>query len=160
MRSGRGFTLAGLLIVVAVMGAGLAAAGALWSHSAQREKEQELLFAGNQFRQAIAGYYQRSPGAKHYPPGLEDLLRDRRYPMPQRYLRKLYRDPMTGAAEWGLIPAPGGGVMGVHSLSEEEPIKTGGFAQRDRALEGATRYSEWRFVFAPPDSPSGLGRGR
>src|SRR6266849_8604384 len=38
----RGFTYLGLLVIVAVMGAVLAAFGQLYSHAAQREKEQEL----------------------------------------------------------------------------------------------------------------------
>src|SRR5687767_9452079 len=65
MSAGResGFTLLGLLLVVGVMGAGLAAYGQIYSHQAQREKEAELLFVGNQFRQAIAAYYERTPGA-------------------------------------------------------------------------------------------------
>jgi type II secretory pathway pseudopilin PulG len=143
----QGFTLLGLMIAIGVMGAGLAAYGELASHAAQREKEQELLFVGNQFRQAIAGYYERSPGAKRYPKKLEDLLEDRRYPMPQRYLRRVYADPITGKAEWGFIPAPDGGIMGVHSLSESQPIKTGGFRAREATLEGAGRYSDWAFSY-------------
>ena len=43
----------GALILVAVMGAGLAAYGGLASHAVQRDKEAELLFRGNQYRQAI-----------------------------------------------------------------------------------------------------------
>src|SRR5688572_24513073 len=63
----RGFTYLGLMLVVAVMGGGMAAFGELYSHAAQREKERELLFVGNQFRQAIASYYNKSPGTKAYP---------------------------------------------------------------------------------------------
>jgi type II secretory pathway pseudopilin PulG len=145
-----GFTCIGILIIVAVMGAGLAATGTLFSHASQREKERELLFAGNQFRQAIASYYRRSPGAASYPKKLEDLIEDKRFPMPQRHLRKLYPDPVTGQAEWGLVEAPGGaGIMGVYSRSEEAPIKSGNFGAQDAAFEGAARYADWQFVFAP-----------
>src|SRR5215216_3145001 len=49
----RGFTLLGLMIIIAVMGAGLAAFGTLYSQTAQRDKEAELLFVGEQFRDAI-----------------------------------------------------------------------------------------------------------
>lgn len=140
----------GALIIVGVMGAGLAAYGELASHAAQREKERELLFVGNQFRQAIGAYYERSPGGvKRYPHKLEDLLEDKRHLMPQRYLRKMYRDPMTGERQWGLIDAPGGGIMGVYSLSEAQPIKTGGFAARDTTLAESARYSDWTFSYVP-----------
>lgn len=149
MRAGRqaGFTYVAVLIVVATMGALSAVFGELTSHANQRDKEQELLFVGNQYREAIASYYRRTPGAvKRYPPSLEAMLEDGRYPNTIRHLRRLYRDPITGTTAWGIVQAPDGGVMGVYSLSEDAPIKSGGFAYRDLALEGATKYSEWRFV--------------
>ena len=96
----RGFTYLGVLVIVALMGFGLAAFGELYSHAAQREKERELLFVGDQFRNAIASYYNKSPGAKVYPRKLEDLLEDTRFPMPQHHLRRVYNDPMTGKADW------------------------------------------------------------
>jgi hypothetical protein len=84
---------------------------------------------------------------KRFPRSLEDLLKDKRHVSVKRYLRRIYRDPLTGASEWGLIAAPDGGIMGVHSLSEAAPLKTGGFLKRDIGLAGASRYSDWRFVF-------------
>lgn len=136
------------------MGAGLAATGTFWSHTAQREKERELLFVGHEFRDAIGSYYRHSPGITHaYPKSLDDLLEDKRFPVPQRHLRRIYADPMTGKAKWGLVEAPGGGIMGVRSLSEEAPIKTGNFAPADAAFEKAAKYADWQFVFTPPAPP-------
>jgi type II secretory pathway pseudopilin PulG len=140
-----------------VMGAGLAATGTLWSSTAQREKERELLFIGNEFRQAIESYYRRSPGASAYPKSLAELVEDKRFPMPQHHLRRIYADPMTGKAEWALVEAPGGaGIMGVHSRSESQPLKTGNFRSADAAFEEAKKYSDWQFVFVPkaPAAPS------
>jgi type II secretory pathway pseudopilin PulG len=151
----KGFTYLGVLVIVAVMGASLAAFGQLYSHAAQREKEVELLFIGSQFRDAIASYYNKSPGAKVYPKKLEDLLEDKRFPMPQHHLRRVYSDPMTGKAEWGMVEAPGGGFMGVHSLSEETPIKSGNFSAKEVAFEDAEHYNKWMFTY----SPSGLAAG-
>ena len=151
----RGFTYLGMLLIVALMGTGLVAFGELYSHAAQREKERELIFIGEQFRDAIASYYNKSPGAKVYPKKLEDLLEDNRFPMPQRHLRRVYRDPMTGTQEWGLVEAPGGGFMGVHSLSEETPIKSGNFSATAQEFEGAEHYTKWLFTY----SPSGLVPG-
>lgn len=154
----RGFTYVAVLIMVATMGAVAAAFGELTSHAARREKEKDLLFVGNQYRDAIAAYYRRTPGAfKRYPQTLEDLLEDRRYPVPVRHLRRLYPDPITGAAEWGLLRAPDGGILGVHSLSEGQPVKSGGFTYRDHLFEGATTYAGWRFAHYG-DNPVGLGR--
>jgi hypothetical protein len=153
MSAGRreaGFTLAGALLLVAALGAGMAAYGELASHAAQREKEEQLLFAGNQFRQAIRAYYEQTPGAvKRFPQKLDELLLDRRHPVPVRHLRRVYADPMSGTPQWGLVAAPQGGIMGVHSLSEAAPIKSGNFAARDRALEGAARYADWQFAYVP-----------
>jgi len=150
----RGFTYIGMLLIVAVMGTGLAAFGQLYSQAAQREKECELLFIGNQFRDAIAGYYNKSPGNKVYPKTLDELLEDKRLPVPQHHLRKLFRDPMTGSTDWGLVEVPGGsGFMGVYSRSEQTPIKSANFSTKDQAFEGAEHYTNWMFAY----SPTGLG---
>jgi type II secretory pathway pseudopilin PulG len=164
MRSGRrarrpqGFTYVALLIAVATVGGGAAATAELWSQSERREKERELLFVGAQFREAVRRYYEASPGAaKSYPQHLDDLLVDRRFPEPRRHLRRMYRDPMTGKAEWSPVESPLGGIMGVRSLSEAQPLKTGGFIGDDAVLVGATRYSEWRFTYnaSLQNSPNG-----
>ena len=146
----RGFTLVAMLIATAIIGLGLAAVGEVWSKARQREKEQELLFVGNQFRQAIADYYERSPGgAKQYPRELQDLLQDRRYATTQRYLRRIYADPMTGKPDWGLIQAPEGGIMGVYSQSRESPVKSAGFAWFNPGFENAPTYGQWQFAYSP-----------
>ena len=70
--------------------------------------------------------------------------------MPQRHLRRVYADPMTGKAEWGLIEAPGGGgIMGVHSLSQEKPIKSSGFNAGQQGFDDAEDYTKWTFVHSP-----------
>lgn len=145
-RSERGFTYLTALFLVAALGAGLAVTGEIWSQARQREKEAELIWIGNQFKQAIGLYYQRSPGAvKRYPEKLEDLLEDKRYLTTQRYLRRIYSDPITGRPLWGLVAAPGGGIVGIYSLSEAKPIRSG-------AVAGAASYREWRFEYAPPST--------
>lgn len=161
-RAQRGFTYLALLLAVAVLGIGLAAVGELWSSVVQREKEAELLFAGGEFRRAIRSYYATSPGAQRYPQRLEELLEDKRFPFVRRHLRRLYRDPMTGKREWGLVQAPEGGIMGVHSLSQASALKTANFAAADRDLEGKARYAEWQFVYrpAPPAQRPAAGAAR
>lgn len=145
-----GFTYLGILIAVVIMGVLLAQTGVSWSQSAQRENERQLLFAGDQFRQAIASYYERTPGAvRRYPEKLQDLVEDRRYNPPQHYLRQIYVDPLTGRREWGLVKAPEGGIMGVYSLSDEAPIKKAGFDQADMGFEKAKKYADWKFSYDP-----------
>ena len=145
-----GFTYLAALFAVAILGGGLALAGEVWETSAKREKEAELLFIGNEYRKAIERYF--LSGQQQYPRSLEDLLKDRRRPGTVRYLRKLYPDPLTGK-DWGLVKAPDGGILGVHSLSEDKPLKVAGFRPRDAAFEGTQKYSEWKFVHALPVLP-------
>jgi hypothetical protein len=156
----RGFTYLAALLAVAVIGIGLAATSEVWVQSSQREKEQELLFVGNQYRRAITLYYERTKDkrtcpARCYPGKLEDLLLDKREHGVHRYLRKLYPDPMTGKMEWGLVKVPGGeAIMGVYSPSGLTPIKTSGFLARDMTFEGANHYSDWKFLHQPPAQQS------
>lgn len=148
----RGFTYLGILIVVAIMGAGMAAFGQIASHGAQRDKEAELLFRGEQYRQAIDSYYKKE---RRYPRALADLVEDKRYPMPVRHLRRLYADPLSGKADWGVVESPeGGGIMGVHSKVEAAPIKTGNFSLANQSFAKAKTYADWKFVHSPP----GLGK--
>jgi type II secretory pathway pseudopilin PulG len=151
-RQGRagGFTYFGLLIIVVIMGALLVTAGEVWHTAQLREQEKELLFIGNQFRQAINDYYEHTPGKElRYPVRLEDLLKDPRYPSTQRYLRRIYRDPVSGSEQWGVIKGPDGEIYGVHSLSEEEPLKKGNFSLADRDFEGRKKYADWVFMHVP-----------
>jgi len=142
----RGFTYLTVLFVVAMMAGGLALIGEVWQTSNAREKEADLLHAGNEYRKAIERYYLSGP--KQYPKTLADLLKDPRQPGTVRYLRRLYPDPITGKDEWGLVKSNDGGIAGVYSLSEDAPLKTGGFAVRDASFEGKGKYSDWQFIYA------------
>jgi type II secretory pathway pseudopilin PulG len=137
------------------MGIVLTVVSQVWQTMQKREKEDELLFVGDQMRRALALYAANAPGGQRYPQSLEELLKDPRYPDARRYLRKIYLDPITGRADWGLVTGPGDVIMGVYSLSEEEPLKKTEFRFADLAFEGKTKYSEW--VFVPK---SGLRRGQ
>lgn len=146
---GSGFTYLTVMFIVAILMGGLALIGEVWETAAKRDNEAELLFIGNQYRRAIARYYEGTPGGvKRYPPSLEDLLKDPRQPSTQRYLRQLYPDPF-GGKEWGIVKGPDGGVAGVYSLSEEKPLKTGNFKLRDAGFEAAQRYADWKFIYSP-----------
>ena len=146
-----GFTYIGLLILIAVLGIGLAVTGVVFHQQAQRAKEKELLFAGEQIRHAIARYYEKSPsGSKRFPEALEDLVLDQRYPATQRYLRRVYQDPMIGSKAWELVRAPDGGIIGVHSGSTKKPIKNDNFPAGYEDFKDGTSYVDWKFVYAIP----------
>ncbi|MDR1367336.1 MAG: type II secretion system GspH family protein [Candidatus Accumulibacter sp.] len=143
----RGFTYLWALFSVAFFGVASLATAELWSTAVKREREKELIFAGRQFREAIGRYYEATPGGeKRYPASLEDLLEDARYLNVRRHLRKIYRDPMTGEANWGLMRM-GGRIVGVHSLSREAPLKSRGFLLQESEFEESASYSEWVFVY-------------
>ena len=145
-----GFTYLAILFMIAIMGAILAATATVWHTLAQRDKEQELLYVGHAFRNAIGLYYERTPGtAKQFPKKLDDLLEDKRQTQLARYLRKHYIDPMTLSKKWGLVPGPDGTIMGVYSLSEAVPVKTGNFEKADKDFDGKASYQDWKFVYTP-----------
>lgn len=145
----RGIAYLAMLLVVAGIGIGLASVGTVWQTASQRDRERELLFVGEEFRKAIQQYYEGSPGSKRYPNSLEDLLQDQRYPGVRRYIRQIYRDPMTGQAKWGLVRAPEGGIMGVYSLAVGTPAKQANFKASQAFFEGKSAYADWQFVYVP-----------
>ena len=79
--------MAGLLVAIGIMSILMSMAMPAWRTVAKREKEAELLFRGQQYMRAIDLYQRRFPGA--YPTDLEMLVEE-------RFLRRLYPDPMTG----------------------------------------------------------------
>jgi type II secretory pathway pseudopilin PulG len=144
-----GFTYIALLVLLTIMGIGLAATGIVFHHQTQREKEKQLMFVGEQIRHAIGRYYENSPGGgKRFPPTLENMLRDDRYPGMHRYLRQVYRDPMTNATDWVLLRAPDGGIMGVHSALAQKPIKQDGFPSGYEHFAAKESYEDWIFQYA------------
>lgn len=153
-KQANGYSYIGVLLIIATIGLTLALASTLWSFAQQREKERELIFIGNQFRKAIGQYYERTPGmVKNYPMRLDELLQDNRYVTTQRYLRKIYKDPMTNQNDWGIINAPQGGIMGIFSKSAVKPIKQNGFQEINKSLEGQQHYHDWQFFYVPPPVP-------
>ncbi len=81
-----GYILFGIVIGITILGISLTAAAPLWQKVVQRDKEQELIFRGYQYMQAIERYQRQFPGA--YPPSVEILVE-------QKFLRKAYKDPFA-----------------------------------------------------------------
>lgn len=120
----------------------------LWSTARQRQNEAELLFVGDQYRQAIGSYYglgQRN----QYPKTLAALLEDKRGGNAVRHLRKVYRDPMSNSQDWGLVTAAGGEIMGVYSKADGLPMKQQGFSRKNAEFSGKSSYQDWAFVHTP-----------
>lgn len=161
-----GFVYLWALFAVAVAGIVMAGTGQVWQIKLQREKETELLFIGEQFRKAVMSYYNSPGGTKEYPKSLEDLIEDKRLPVTRRHLRKIFVDPITNTAEWGLVEEapPNTGtvatsnvnvkIIGVHSLSEKKPIKKEKFPEHYKKFSEALTYRDWKFAYKPGDTSS------
>jgi type II secretory pathway pseudopilin PulG len=167
--------MAALLVSLAIMSVLMSAVLPAWRHQAQREKEAELAFRGEQYVRAIRLWEAKmGPGSR--PPTFDILVQ-------QKFLRKKYKDPMTEDGEFqplfaganlagrGGSPTPGrggiqspsppqptsslgtqlggGGILGVASKSKEASI---------RIYKGAAHYNEWQFIHASASNVPG-GRG-
>ena len=137
----RGYAMAALLVSIGVLMLLMSVAMPVWRTQAQREKEAELIFRGEQYARAV-NHYTRKLGPGNFPPTIDILVQ-------QRFLRKKYKDPMTEDGEFDIITSAGG-VPGQGSGTQAPP---GG---RGRSTGPSTGLS------APPigarPSPAGIGQ--
>jgi type II secretory pathway pseudopilin PulG len=145
-----GFTYVALLVAIVIIGISLGAAGKYWANMMQREREEELLFRGEQYRTAIERYF-LAKLPNQYPASIEDLLSDGRFPQAKRHLRHQYKDPMTGE-DFEIIKDKGLGnrIAGVNSTSQKTPFKLTGFPDQYNSFEGKDKYSDWKFIYMLP----------
>ncbi len=149
-RRERGFTLAELVMVAALLAILASMAMPVAKFTVKRRKEMELRLALRQMRTAIDEYKRLSDqgmipiklGSEGYPPDLETLAEGVELvgqKIKRKFLRKLPMDPMTREEEWGLKSYQdeldsnswgGENVWDVYSLSESI------------ALDG-TEYKDW-----------------
>lgn len=144
-----GSVFMGMLVTVAVVAVMLMEVGTLWSSVLQRERELELLARGSEIREAIGLYYREG---NTFPKSLEDLVLDRRQPTVKRYLRRVYADPLTGTAEWGVVEGPGKTIMGVFSKAKGTPFKQGNFSVMNQSFTGQGSYQGWVFLYGSVQS--------
>ena len=149
-RRERGFTLAELVMVAALLAILAGMAMPVAKFTVKRRKEMELRLALRQMRTAIDEYKRLSDqgmipvklGSEGYPPDLETLAEGVQLvgqEIKRKFLRKLPMDPMTREEEWGLKSYQddfdstswgGENVWDVYSLSESI------------GLDG-TEYKDW-----------------
>jgi len=159
MRGGRqrGVIYLALLLMVALVG-GLSAVGLRVARTAQvRSDEAQLLAIGLEFRRALRSYAEATPnGLPPAPETLQELLRDPRHPGVLRHLRRLYLDPFSGKAEWGLVRGLDQRIVGVHSLSHSETFKRRDFPAELELPEDLAYHDAWVFGVSPvlPDPNS------
>lgn len=149
-RASRGFTVAELVMVTALVAILAAVAVPTARFTMKRERESELRLDLRLMRNAIDNYKQLADqgmikvevGTEGYPKSLDDLAQGVSIVgqlTKRKFLRRIPMDPMTGKAEWGLRSYQdemnsdswgGQDVYDVYSLS-------GG-----TALDG-TKYKDW-----------------
>lgn len=159
LASSAGFTFIAAMVTVTLMGIMLGMIGQSWRTMMKREKEEELIFRGMQYRNAIERWNKPRPGQHVVTPlnDLKDLLKDPRSLANVRYLRRLYTDPITGK-EFEPVKDPGGvkGIIGVVSSSPAESLKKANFPPEFKELEGKNKYKDWQFVYRPQGAGVGL----
>jgi type II secretory pathway pseudopilin PulG len=93
----QGFMLLGLIVVIAIILIGLGVAASEVAFSLRREREVESARRADQYVRAIRRFYLKN---QHYPGSIEQLENTNNI----RYLRQKYVDPLTGKADYRLIP--------------------------------------------------------
>lgn len=148
-----GFTYVVLLFIIVIAGVMMMGTAKVWSTVKKKDNEKQLLFVGMEYVEAIEKYYTSGHGgAKFYPKKIKDLLKDPRSVSGKKYLRKPYKDPMTGK-DFELIKEKGTHrIMGVKSKSTESSLMTTGFPELIDFNEGRGVYNQWEFVYKPKKS--------
>src|SRR4026209_440754 len=103
-RSQRGAAMVALLVAMSIMAIMMTVVMPVWKQAAQREKEEELIFRGQQYAHAI-GLFQRK-FANAFPPHFDVLVE-------QRFLRKKFKGAITND---DFLPLPGGAGAGAPGL--------------------------------------------
>ncbi len=106
-----GYAILFIFLTMAIVGIMLYAAMPRVAFEAQRDQEQMLIDRGEQYKRAIQVYFRKF---KKYPAKIEDLENSSN----QRFLRKRYKDPMTGKDEWRPIHISASGQF-IDSLTQK-----------------------------------------
>jgi type II secretory pathway pseudopilin PulG len=140
-----GFSYLFVLFALVLVGLSMMGANKQWTTMMQREREAELLFRGHQYRRAIASYVESVPGARQYPPRVEDLMKDPRNS--KRHLRSAYLDPITNGP-FHAVPCKDR-IKGVYSPSAAQTLKRDNFPPEYEQFRSTARYREWTFQYEP-----------
>ena len=184
LRGQHGYAMVALIVAMSIMAIMMAVAMPTWRQMAQRDKEAELVFRGQQYAHAI-GLFQRKAGPGVLPPSIDALVEG-------HYLRKKYKDPITGQDFDTLTagaPAPGasttnpaqqpgqagrGGTAPARGSTSSQSGNSAagnmgrggimGVASKSKApsiriYNGRTHYNEWQFVYVAQTQAPGQSTG-
>lgn len=150
-----GYALITILFFLGVIAVMLARSLPRDAMRAQRTREETLIYRGEQYSRAIELYFREQ---QRYPESLRDLEETDGV----RYLRRRYRDPITGEDEWRLIKMGTNGRFEdslVYDTEDENP--TGrqqtpaalAFNQAQQELNRPQREAAPQRQSAAPDNP-------
>src|SRR5258708_32381579 len=114
-RQESGFAMLFVFVMAAAIAIGLYMEIPRVAFESQRQKEQMLIDRGGQYQRAIQLFYRKY---RTYPQNLDDLETTRNI----RFLRRRYKDPMTGKDEWRLIHVGPGGVLTDSLIKPANPL--------------------------------------
>jgi type II secretory pathway pseudopilin PulG len=120
----RGYVLLTLMLMVALLVIAAAAVLPTVSFELRRDREEELIHRGVQYSRAIRSYYKKFG---RYPTRIEELENTNN----QRFLRKRYKDPITGKdfklLHFGEVRLTfGGGPLGGQGINGASPLNNPG----------------------------------
>jgi hypothetical protein len=139
-----GYTFPLMLVIVAAMAFSASRLDLAQSYRSKRDKEAELLFRGLAFKRAIKEFYSKN---NRYPRQLKELANDRDSSK-RRFIRQVYKDPMTGG-DFKFILGSEGAIMGVLSSSKDAPFKKVDFEKELENFDKAKTYADWKFEAKP-----------
>jgi type II secretory pathway pseudopilin PulG len=92
----KGYILLAVMLLITLMLIALSVELPRIAQQVQREKEEELVHRGMDYARAVKRFYHKS---NTYPSSIEQLKDTNHI----RFLRKEYKDPITGESEWKLV---------------------------------------------------------
>src|SRR5260370_20260106 len=119
LRGQHGYAMVALIVAMSIMAIMMTVAMPTWRQMAEREKEAELIFRGRQYARAI-GLFQKKSGPGVLPPNIDALVDG-------HYLRKKYKDPITGG-DFDVLQA--GAATAIPGANTANPTAPSGSARR------------------------------
>ncbi|MHC9060950.1 hypothetical protein [Pantoea sp. y20] len=149
-----GFTYLMLLLALTAVALSLLKSQDAIKMQRRQQQETELLFRGEQIREAMRLYRIDEHGNGCFPSGFEALIRDTRSGKTRYHLRQWFTDPLTGQKAWGMIFDDQHRWIGVYSKGLGKPLRKEGFVKDSEKFRDAKNYREWAFTLEKdPSAP-------
>lgn len=146
-----GYAVIVVVLLLALVAIALTAAVPSVLTQGRREREEELIFRGEQYRRAI-GLFNRKFG--RLPLRLDELL----YTSQLSFLRRAWPDPMSAKGEWRVIRVGPSGEM-IGSVTGRAGPNPQALAGGGPGTSGTTQEQAQEQTQRPPPSASASGSG-